>query len=161
MTRVLAAAGHQFRPELHRPGLIGRAVTRDMDWGIPVPVEDGYDDKVLYVWFEAVIGYLSATIEWAKTAATPMPGASGGIPRARSTSSARTTFRSTPCSGPLNCWARAASTRSPRCPAEPALRRARQRVHEHGGDRKISGSRHWGVDAGGLDRYDPTRCATT
>jgi methionyl-tRNA synthetase len=46
-------------------GLIGRAVTRDMDWGIDVPVE-GFDGKVLYVWFEAVIGYLSASIEWAK-----------------------------------------------------------------------------------------------
>jgi methionyl-tRNA synthetase len=62
---VLAAAGHQLRPRLHRRGLIGRAVTRDMDWGIPVPVE-GFDNKVLYVWFEAVIGYLSATIEWAQ-----------------------------------------------------------------------------------------------
>lgn len=51
-------------------GLIGRAVTRDMDWGIPVPVE-GYDGKVLYVWFEAVIGYLSATIEWAKNSGEP------------------------------------------------------------------------------------------
>jgi methionyl-tRNA synthetase len=46
-------------------GLIGRAVTRDMDWGIKVPVE-GFEGKVLYVWFEAVIGYLSASIEWAK-----------------------------------------------------------------------------------------------
>lgn len=45
-------------------GLIGRAVTRDMDWGIPVPLAD-FAGKVLYVWFEAVIGYLSATIEWA------------------------------------------------------------------------------------------------
>ncbi|MDT8304483.1 MAG: methionine--tRNA ligase [Anaerolineae bacterium] len=45
-------------------GLQGRAVTRDMDWGIPVPVP-GYEHKVLYVWFEAVIGYLSAAIEWA------------------------------------------------------------------------------------------------
>ncbi len=45
-------------------GLIGRAITRDMKWGIDVPVA-GYDDKVMYVWFEAVIGYLSATIEWA------------------------------------------------------------------------------------------------
>ncbi|MCB8943000.1 MAG: methionine--tRNA ligase [Ardenticatenaceae bacterium] len=43
-------------------GLIGRAVTRDMDWGIAVPVA-GYEGKVLYVWFEAVIGYLSAAIE--------------------------------------------------------------------------------------------------
>ncbi len=51
-------------------GLIGRAVTRDMDWGIPVPVE-GYETKVLYVWFEAVIGYLSATIEWAKNNGEP------------------------------------------------------------------------------------------
>ena len=51
-------------------GLIGRAVTRDMDWGIPVPIE-GYDHKVLYVWFEAVIGYLSATIEWAHNVGEP------------------------------------------------------------------------------------------
>jgi methionyl-tRNA synthetase len=45
--------------------LHGRAITRDLDWGIPVPV-DGWSGKCLYVWFEAVIGYLSATIEWAK-----------------------------------------------------------------------------------------------
>ena len=51
-------------------GLIGRAVTRDMDWGIPVPVE-GFDNKVLYVWFEAVIGYLSAAVEWAKNEGDP------------------------------------------------------------------------------------------
>ncbi len=44
-------------------GLHGRAITRDLDWGIPVPVE-GWDGKCLYVWFEAVIGYLSAAIEW-------------------------------------------------------------------------------------------------
>ena len=43
--------------------LHGRAITRDLDWGIPVPV-DGWDGKCLYVWFEAVIGYLSAAIEW-------------------------------------------------------------------------------------------------
>ncbi|HEX2978906.1 MAG TPA: class I tRNA ligase family protein, partial [Anaerolineaceae bacterium] len=43
-------------------GLHGRPITRDLDWGIPVPVE-GWDEKRLYVWFEAVIGYLSATIE--------------------------------------------------------------------------------------------------
>lgn len=46
-------------------GLQGRAVTRDMDWGIPVPIPE-FSHKVLYVWFEAVIGYLSATIEWAQ-----------------------------------------------------------------------------------------------
>jgi methionyl-tRNA synthetase len=44
--------------------LHGRPITRDLDWGIPVPV-NGWEGKCLYVWFEAVIGYLSATIEWA------------------------------------------------------------------------------------------------
>jgi methionyl-tRNA synthetase len=53
-----------------REGLIGRAVTRDMDWGISVPVP-GWTNKVIYVWFEAVIGYLSATIEWAQNQGTP------------------------------------------------------------------------------------------
>ena len=47
-------------------GLKDRAITRDIDWGIPVPVA-GYEDKRIYVWFEAVIGYLSATKEWAKS----------------------------------------------------------------------------------------------
>ena len=46
-------------------GLRPRAVTRDLDWGIPVPIE-GADDKVLYVWFDAPIGYISATKEWAE-----------------------------------------------------------------------------------------------
>lgn len=44
-------------------GLHPRAVTRDLDWGVPVPVE-GADGKVLYVWFDAPIGYISATKEW-------------------------------------------------------------------------------------------------
>lgn len=51
-------------------GLHGRAITRDLDWGIPVPV-DGWDGKCLYVWFEAVIGYLSASIEWAHITGNP------------------------------------------------------------------------------------------
>ena len=42
-----------------------RAVTRDLDWGIPVPIE-GADGKVLYVWFDAPIGYISSTKEWAE-----------------------------------------------------------------------------------------------
>ena len=46
-------------------GLQPRAVTRDLDWGIPVPVEGG-EGKVLYVWFDAPIGYISATKDWAK-----------------------------------------------------------------------------------------------
>ena len=46
-------------------GLKPRAVTRDLDWGIKVPLEEA-DGKVLYVWFEAPIGYISSTIEWAQ-----------------------------------------------------------------------------------------------
>lgn len=46
-------------------GLAPRAITRDLDWGVKVPVE-GADGKVLYVWFDAPIGYISATKQWAK-----------------------------------------------------------------------------------------------
>ena len=67
-----------FRPNVLRQSLgqilakdlHGRAITRDLDWGIPVPV-DGWEGKCLYVWFEAVIGYLSAAIEWAQIAENP------------------------------------------------------------------------------------------
>ena len=51
-------------------GLHDRAITRDIDWGVPVPLE-GYESKRIYVWFEAVIGYLSATKEWAKASGAP------------------------------------------------------------------------------------------
>jgi len=46
-------------------GLKDRAITRDMDWGVPIPLL-GYEGKRIYVWFDAVIGYLSASKEWAK-----------------------------------------------------------------------------------------------
>ena len=50
-----------------------RAITRDLDWGVPVPLDGWRDrpDKKLYVWFDAVIGYLSASIEWAKRTGDP------------------------------------------------------------------------------------------
>ncbi|MCE5208777.1 MAG: methionine--tRNA ligase [Chloroflexi bacterium] len=51
--------------QMRTEGLHGRPITRDLDWGIPVPLDD-WKGKCLYVWFEAVIGYLSATIEWGK-----------------------------------------------------------------------------------------------
>jgi methionyl-tRNA synthetase len=51
-------------------GLHGRPITRDIDWGIPVPLE-GWDDKRLYVWFEAVMGYFTASVEWAKNIGQP------------------------------------------------------------------------------------------
>jgi methionyl-tRNA synthetase len=47
-------------------GLKDRAITRDMEWGIPVPLP-GYEGKRIYVWFDAVIGYLSAAKEWAQS----------------------------------------------------------------------------------------------
>ncbi len=51
-------------------GLHPTPITRDLDWGVPIPL-DGYDGKVFYVWFEALIGYLSAAREWAIRAGRP------------------------------------------------------------------------------------------
>jgi methionyl-tRNA synthetase len=50
-----------------------RAITRDLDWGVPVPLDGWRDrpDKRLYVWFDAVVGYLSASIEWAERTGDP------------------------------------------------------------------------------------------
>jgi methionyl-tRNA synthetase len=51
-----------------------RPITRDLDWGVPIPVPPEYaerDDKRIYVWFDAVIGYLSAAVEWAANRGTP------------------------------------------------------------------------------------------
>ena len=87
-----------------------RAMTRDIDWGIPVPI-DGWREqptKRLYVWFDAVIGYLSASIEWARRLPTGdrSAGATGGTTprRCPTTSWARTTSSSTPRSGRPSCW---------------------------------------------------------
>ena len=66
-----------WRPNVQRftrryleEGLRDRAITRDITWGIPIPLP-GYDDKRIYVWFEAVIGYLSASKEWAQLRGEP------------------------------------------------------------------------------------------
>lgn len=56
--------------QIQANALHGRAITRDLDWGVPVPV-DGWEGKCLYVWFEAVIGYLSAAIEWSRLEGDP------------------------------------------------------------------------------------------
>ena len=53
-----------------RDGLQDRAVTRDLTWGVPIPL-DGYESKRIYVWFEAVIGYLSAAKQWAQDRGEP------------------------------------------------------------------------------------------
>ena len=53
-----------------KEGLKGRPITRDIEWGIPLPL-DGYEHKRLYVWFEAVMGYLTASVEWAHNVGQP------------------------------------------------------------------------------------------
>ena len=90
-----------------------RAMTRDIDWGIPVPLDGWRDrpDKKLYVWFDAVIGYLSASIEWARRYGAngkPDPGGLAALVAGRSgpvstTSWARTTSPSTRRSGRPSC----------------------------------------------------------
>jgi methionyl-tRNA synthetase len=76
LTQYLADKGY-WRPNVVnfvlnylRQGLQPRPITRDLDWGIPVPLP-GFDGKCLYVWFEAVIGYLSASIEWSNNTGRP------------------------------------------------------------------------------------------
>ena len=76
LRRYLENGAGRFRPNVYRfsrnfvEELRPRAVTRDLDWGIEVPVA-GWQDKRIYVWFEAVIGYLSASIEWAERQGEP------------------------------------------------------------------------------------------
>ncbi|MDD2228537.1 MAG: methionine--tRNA ligase [Candidatus Cloacimonetes bacterium] len=53
-----------FMMGLLEQGLIERSITRDLSWGVPVPLPDA-EGKVLYVWFDAPIGYISSTMEWA------------------------------------------------------------------------------------------------
>ncbi len=53
-----------------KEGLRARAITRDLDWGVPIPLP-GYEGKRIYVWFDAVIGYLSASKEWAQRKGEP------------------------------------------------------------------------------------------
>ena len=86
-----------FSLNMLEEGLRPRAITRDIAWGIPVPVA-GYEDKRIYVWFDAVIGYLSASIEWAHNRGTPEAWRDWWDPndrRARTISSARTISFST------------------------------------------------------------------
>lgn len=54
-----------------KEGLRPRPITRDLKWGIPVPLKDSPPNKVLYVWFDAPLGYISSTIEWAEKIGKP------------------------------------------------------------------------------------------
>lgn len=53
-----------------KEGLLDRAISRDIDWGIPIPIED-YEGKRVYVWFEAVLGYLTTSRRWAQETGRP------------------------------------------------------------------------------------------
>ncbi len=75
----LQAKAGQWRPNVLKfslnllDDLQPRAITRDLDWGVPVPLDGWRDrpDKRIYVWFDAVIGYLSASVEWARRSGDP------------------------------------------------------------------------------------------
>ncbi|HTX26082.1 MAG TPA: methionine--tRNA ligase [Streptosporangiaceae bacterium] len=75
----LQAKAGQWRPNVLKfslnllDDLQPRAITRDLDWGVPVPLDGWRDrpDKKIYVWFDAVIGYLSASVEWARRSGDP------------------------------------------------------------------------------------------
>ncbi|WP_028647308.1 methionine--tRNA ligase [Nocardiopsis sp. CNT312] len=79
LTRWLKGKEGQWRPNVLKfsmnlvEDLQPRAVTRDLNWGVPIPLEGWSDNpnKRLYVWFDAVIGYLSASIEWARRVGEP------------------------------------------------------------------------------------------
>jgi methionyl-tRNA synthetase len=60
----------RFTQGLLKEGLRARPITRDLEWGVPIPL-DGYGSKRIYVWFDAVIGYLSASKEWADLTEDP------------------------------------------------------------------------------------------
>ena len=60
-----------FSKSFVEEGLQDRAITRDLDWGVDIPNNELGDGKKIYVWFEAVIGYLSATKEWASNMGDP------------------------------------------------------------------------------------------
>ncbi len=76
---VAENAGHwrsntiNFTQNWLKEGLQDRAITRDLTWGVPIPLE-GFEDKRIYVWFEAVCGYLTAAMEWG---ARSMPEGAG------------------------------------------------------------------------------------
>ncbi|HWO93366.1 MAG TPA: methionine--tRNA ligase [Dehalococcoidia bacterium] len=61
---------YNFTLGILKEGLHDRAITRDIEWGVPIPLP-GYEKKRIYVWFEAFIGYLSASMEWAQRAGEP------------------------------------------------------------------------------------------
>ena len=133
-------------------GLESRAMTRDLDWGVPVPV-DGAEGKVLH-WLDAPIGYITATMEWCEQNDQDWRDWWQTLRPTSSTSSARTTSSSTASSSP-SC--------SRSTELQPPDQRARQRVHEPRG-RQDRTSRNWAVWVTEYPKTSPraaTRCATS
>ena len=142
--------------------LHGRPITRDLDWGIPVPVE-GWETKKLYVWFEAVIGYLSASIEWAAHEAAHNDGAPDAWKQWWYDPEARTYYFIGKDNIPFHTviWPGQllGASKLYAGPDDEALNLpydvpATEFMNLEG--KKISGSRNWGVwGADFLSRYDP------
>ena len=146
------------RNQVAEGGLLPRPITRDLDWGIPVPLA-GWEGKCLYVWFEAVIGYFSASIEWAANQGQPEAWKDWWYDTSAKTfyfiGKDNIPFHAViwPAeligSGPI--FADGATGPYPNLPYDVP---ANEFMNMEG--RKISGSRNWGV--WGLDflsRYDP------
>jgi methionyl-tRNA synthetase len=170
LSRYLQADKDHWRPQVINPSraqvesgeLRGRAITRDLDWGIPVPVE-GWEGKCLYVWFEAVIGYFSASIEWAAHQSARIQGAAEAWKRWWYDPSAKTVYFIGKDNIPFHAviWPAELigigqlyeedSSKSLNLPYDVP---ANEFLNLEG--QKISGSRNWAV--WGLDfltRYDP------
>jgi methionyl-tRNA synthetase len=141
--------------------LRGRSITRDLEWGIPVPLE-GYDDKRLYVWFEAVMGYLSAAVE-----ANALAGNEGGWRNWWTNPASKTFYFIGKDNIPFHAiiWPaelmgagtdfdRLMGAQDPQPFVLPYDVPANEFMNMEG--QKISGSRNWGVWVlDYLERYDP------
>jgi len=138
-------------------GLQGRPITRDLAWGIPVPLSD-WQGKCLYVWFEAVIGYFSASVEWAHNRGEPEAWKDWWYESAAKTfyfiGKDNITFHAVIWSAELMGVERLYEDRPSKKLNLPYDVPANEFMNLEG--KKISGSRNWAVwmdDA--LDRYDP------
>ena len=121
-----------------KEGLRRRSITRDLKWGVPVPLK-GFEDKIFYVWFDAPIGYISSTKEWAERSGQPETrGRTTGSTRRRgsTTSWGRTTSPSTLSSGRACSWRTGGSN----LPYDVVG----LQYCNYEGD-KISKSRNWGI----------------
>ena len=146
--------------QIQSVGLKPTSVTRDLDWGIPVPFND-FKGKCLYVWFEAVMGYLSAVIEWAKLNGTPSAWRDWWLnPETKSyyfIGKDNITFHAVTWPAELigiqDKLDKAMGSEDPKNLVLPYNVPANEFMNLEG--RKISGSKNWaiwGLDA--LDRYD-------